>query len=276
MFPKSIHEMSRHQLRQVKVICFDIDDTFSLHGKILSEAYEALWKLKRSGYVLVPVTGRPAGWCDHIVRFWPVDAIVGENGAFIYYLNEQNRKKELIPPGSDPDARKKCDQLAKEIKKQFPEATFASDQSFRVNDLAIDLCEDVEPWSSERTEALLAFCLNKGAHAKLSSIHVNTWFGDFDKLKGLRYWVESGMPGVKGIEKQSIKTFGEESWMYFGDSPNDEPLFGAFLNSVGVSNVKPFLEKMKLPPQWITSKEGGLGFAETVDCLLLSKSSDSD
>jgi len=26
----------------------------------------------------------PAGWCDLIARFWPVDAVVGENGALYF------------------------------------------------------------------------------------------------------------------------------------------------------------------------------------------------
>ena len=32
------------------------------------------------GKLVIPITGRPAGWCDHIARMWPVDAVVGENG----------------------------------------------------------------------------------------------------------------------------------------------------------------------------------------------------
>ncbi len=48
----------------------------------------AIWKLKEAGKVVVPITGRPAGWCDHIARMRPVDAIVGENGAFYFMMKE--------------------------------------------------------------------------------------------------------------------------------------------------------------------------------------------
>mgnify|MGYP000314140842 CR=1 FL=1 len=63
-------------------LLFDIDDTLTTDGRLTAEAYGALEALKRNGRIVVPITGRPAGWCDHIARMWPVDAVVGENGAF--------------------------------------------------------------------------------------------------------------------------------------------------------------------------------------------------
>ena len=60
----------------------DIDDTLTTHGKLTAAAYAALERLQRAGKLVIPITGRPAGWCDHIARMWPVDAVVGENGAF--------------------------------------------------------------------------------------------------------------------------------------------------------------------------------------------------
>ncbi|RYZ70557.1 MAG: HAD-IIB family hydrolase, partial [Proteobacteria bacterium] len=116
------------RLKKIRGVCFDIDDTFSSHGKITAEAFEALWRLKNAGYVLVPVTGRPAGWCDHIARFWPVDAVVGENGAFIYYLDEEMRRRSILPPGTDVESAVKKSELIKKILARFPEAKFASDQ----------------------------------------------------------------------------------------------------------------------------------------------------
>ena len=41
----------------------------------------AMERLRDAGKLVIPITGRPAGWCDHIARMWPVDAVVGENGA---------------------------------------------------------------------------------------------------------------------------------------------------------------------------------------------------
>ena len=46
----------------------DIDDTLSTQGKITALAYTAMERLRAAGLLVIPVTGRPAGWCDHIAR----------------------------------------------------------------------------------------------------------------------------------------------------------------------------------------------------------------
>src|SRR5471030_452037 len=69
----------RSILATVRCVMTDIDETLSSDGVLTGEAYASLEALKKAGFA---VTGRPAGWCDHIARFWPVDAVVGENGAF--------------------------------------------------------------------------------------------------------------------------------------------------------------------------------------------------
>jgi len=68
--------------RGVRAVLVDIDETLTTAGKVTGDAYAALERLHAAGRIVVPVTGRPAGWCDHIARMWPVDAVVGENGAF--------------------------------------------------------------------------------------------------------------------------------------------------------------------------------------------------
>ena len=68
--------------RRVDVVLADIDDTLTLHGKLPAMAYAAMENLSVAGFKVVPITGRPAGWCDHIARMWPVEGVVGENGAF--------------------------------------------------------------------------------------------------------------------------------------------------------------------------------------------------
>jgi HAD superfamily hydrolase (TIGR01484 family) len=249
-------------LRSIKAICFDIDDTFSSHGKITDLAYSSLWSLKRAGFILVPITGRPAGWCDHIARFWPVDAVVGENGAFVFYLSNQKLKRLNTPLGklSPPQAKAKLADLKIEILKKFKGVRFASDQSYREFDLAIDICEDVSPWSESKIKNLLRLCRARGAIAKLSSIHVNTWFGSYDKRKGFEQF-----------ELQLKSKLKLSEWLFIGDSPNDEPLFAHFPMSVGVANLKPYLNQLQSPPTYLTNKESGEGFAEMARRLLAVK-----
>ena len=61
---------------------FDIDETFTTFGKIHPVSYQALWELKDSGFYVVPITGRSAGWCNHIVRMWPVESELGKGTCF--------------------------------------------------------------------------------------------------------------------------------------------------------------------------------------------------
>src|SRR5947209_16667843 len=75
--------------RAIRFVFTDIDDTLSTNGRITALAYGALERLRNAGLLVVPVTGRPAGWCDHIARMWPVDAVVGENGAFWFRYDRQ-------------------------------------------------------------------------------------------------------------------------------------------------------------------------------------------
>lgn len=212
--------------------------------------------------MIVPITGRPAGWCDHIARFWPVDAVVGENGAFTLYMQGGILKRlNTLSASTSTDLKAKLKKLHTAIVRRFPHAQVASDQAYREYDLAIDICEDVAAWSPSDVDALLSLCKNSGAHAKLSSIHVNTWFGDYDKRTGFDTWVKQGLLSKK---------VPSDAWIFIGDSPNDEPLFASFKHSVGVANLKQYLPRLKNPPVWITQKPSGQGFSQMAARLIRS------
>ena len=66
-----------HGAGDLRGLLFDIDETLTTDGRLTAEAYVAMERLKRAGKLVIPITGRPAGWCDHIARMWPVDAVVG-------------------------------------------------------------------------------------------------------------------------------------------------------------------------------------------------------
>jgi hydroxymethylpyrimidine pyrophosphatase-like HAD family hydrolase len=59
-----------------------------------------------------------------------------------------------------------------------------------------------------------------------------------------------------------------QKFLYVGDSLNDEPMFGFFPNSVGVSTVTRVLAHMSAPPRWVTRGPGGRGFNEIARALL--------
>uniref|UniRef100_UPI00129009F3 HAD hydrolase family protein n=1 Tax=Escherichia coli TaxID=562 RepID=UPI00129009F3 len=67
----------------------DIDDTLTTEGAITPDALQALADLKAAGLVVIPITGRPIGWCEPFMAgpagsTWPVDAMVAENGAVAF------------------------------------------------------------------------------------------------------------------------------------------------------------------------------------------------
>src|SRR5437868_8987209 len=115
--------------QDIRCVLTDIDDTLSTQGRITAETYTAMEALHAAGYLVIPVTGRPAGWCDHIARMWPVDAIVGENGAF-YFFFDQGRLHKRFHDGEAERAEKRArlDALAKRILAAVPGSALASDQ----------------------------------------------------------------------------------------------------------------------------------------------------
>ena len=265
--PKPWKSADKKTLKRIKAVCFDIDETFSTQGKITADAFSALWALKRAGFILIPITGRPSGWCDHIVRFWPVDAVVGENGAFVFFMKDGRRARIDTPLGMNEDERRaQMIVLRDALGERFPEMQVASDQAYREYDIAVDICEDVKAWTPERVNELVTFCQSRGAHAKVSSVHVNIWVGDFDKCRGIKNWLEQGAPGLK---TRRIPKWDE--MIFIGDSPNDEPNFAAYDWSVGVANLKKYLPKLKTPPTWLTQAKSGDGFCEMAKKLLASR-----
>lgn len=268
---KPIQEFPREACRNLLGVFFDIDDTFTLHGKILPEAYTALWRLKDAGLAAVPITGRPAGWADHIARMWPVDGVVGENGALYFRMdpNTQSLRKRFFV--EDPDGRLRdrhnLQRIFLELKQQLPGVAPASDQPYRETDFAVDFCEDVSPpLTLEDAETIRSFFAARGAQARISSIHVNAWFGDYDKLAMCRLFTRE----VIGLDLEMER----ERFLFIGDSPNDSSMFSYFPLSAGVAGVRRFLDAglLDAPPRFASSLDGSLGFAQIVNQVLQLRS----
>lgn len=260
---KSFEQFPSELRRKIRYILTDIDDTLTLHGRLPAAVFTAMERLKEAGIRCTPITGRPAGWCDHIARMWPVDGLVGENGAFYFYYDDEARKMVRRYFKSEEERetdRHKLAALKVEILKKVPEAGISADQLYRETDLAVDYCEDIPPLSLEKVEQIERLFEEAGAVAKTSSIHVNGWFGRYDKLTMTRYLFEE-------VFQEDWETV-RENVIYIGDSPNDAPMFAYFFHSVGVANVMQFNGRMPCYPAWVTSREGGHGFAEMVDLLL--------
>ena len=247
----------------IQFLFTDIDDTLTDEGQLHATAYAALWSLAENGIKVIPVTGRPAGWCEMIARQWPVAGVVGENGAFYFrYFKQKMHRHFFLDEVTRLENQKKLSHIQQEIFQAVPGAALASDQFCRLFDLAIDFCEDVPPLTSVDVQKIVALFEKHGAQAKVSSIHVNGWFGTYNKLTMALCYLEREWQ-VKAEQAPVVAGFS-------GDSPNDEPMFAYFPHSFGVANIKKFIVNLKSPPTYVTTHEGGHGFVEIAQQIIKS------
>ncbi len=263
---KPLRQMPRPARRRVLAVLTDIDDTLTDDGRLGSAAYAAMERLQRAGLLVIPVTGRPAGWCDLIARQWPVDGVVGENGALYFHYDKKRSRmirRYSLPTAEIGKTRRRLERLGSRILSQVPGSAISADQDYRAFDLAIDFREDVRPLSFAKAERIAEIARRAGAMAKVSSIHVNIWYGTWDKLSMSRRLVQEEF----GRDLERIK----DRVVYVGDSPNDAPMFGYFPNAVGVANVLDFMGRIAAEPAYVARRRGGDGFAEIADYLLAAR-----
>ena len=260
---RSITDFPAQTAAAVRVVLTDIDDTLTSDGRLPADAYHALEQLHEAGFQVAPITGRPAGWCDMIARFWPVSGVVGENGAFYFAYDPETRKMRrqyFAPPDERKRNRDRLDRIKQRVLREVPGSAVSADQAYRDVDLALDFCEDVPPLAMTEVDRIKQIVEQEGATAKISSIHVNCWFGDFDKLSMSRRFSREVLKFDLDREKHRV--------VFCGDSPNDAPMFEFFPNSCGVANVLDFRDRLEVEPAWITTERGGAGFVEIAEVLL--------
>lgn len=260
---RPLAEFPAAERRAVRAVLCDIDDTLTTDGRLTAEAYAAMERLQAAGCLVVPITGRPAGWCDHIARMWPVDGVVGENGAFYFRYDRGARRMNrrfVDPPETRARYCERLEAIGRDIVESVPGAAIASDQRYRETDLAIDFCEDIPRLADAQVERIVGIMRERGLTAKVSSIHVNGWFGTYDKLTMTREL----MSACHGFDLDQERS----RCVFIGDSPNDAPMFEYFPHAIGVANVVDFGARIPHPPAYVTSQRCGKGFREAVDCIL--------
>jgi len=258
--------MAHAVARALRGVLFDIDDTLTTEGVLTAPAFAALERLHDAGLVVVPITGRPAGWCDHIGRMWPVDAVVGENGAFYFAYDRVAHK--LVKRFRDDTTTRAAQRMRlaavrERVLAEVPGAALASDQQYRETDLAIDYCEDVPRLPEREVDRVVSIMRTAGMTVKVSSIHVNGWFGTYDKLAMTRILAREHL----GIALESER----DRFVFVGDSPNDAPMFAFFPNAVGVANVRACAGRLEHAPAFVTRASSGAGFVELAEFVLAAR-----
>ena len=242
----------------------DIDDTLTHEGDITPEALDALYRLQQAGLPVFAITGRPAGWSEPFALAWPVNAIVAENGAVALWRGEHGELcRDYLQPADTRAANfERLQQAARHVLHHLPQARLATDSAGRETDIAIDHSEFAH-LSEDEIAKVVSLMRECGLHATVSSIHINGWIGEHDKLAGARWIVQRQLGRDLDAEL--------DRWVYVGDSTNDARMFGHFPHSVGVANVVRFWNALSHRPRHVTALERGAGFAEVAQAVLAAR-----
>jgi HAD superfamily hydrolase (TIGR01484 family) len=250
-------------LRRVGGVLTDIDDTLTHDGAIEAAALDALQRLRGAGMAVIAITGRPMGWSEPFARTWPIDAIVAENGAVaLFRQGDRLRVEYAQDEATRTHNARRLAEVALRVQREVPGATLARDSAGRVTDIAVDHSE-FAALAPARVAEVVALMRAEGMNATVSSIHINGWFGEHDKLSGAR-WIVQRLLG-RDVEAERA------CWAYVGDSTNDQLMFGHFPLSVGVANLMRFAAELTVWPAWLTQNERGRGFAEFAETLLRAR-----
>ncbi len=263
---KPLEELSAQACRKLRGVLCDLDDTLTIDGRLVPGAFDALWRAHDAGLRVVVVTGRPAGWADHLARMWPLDAVVGENGAFYFYMKEGTMRRRWIDDEATRERnQERIAELARQIPREIPGAAVSADQFCRATDLAIDFCEDVPTLSEEAIDQILDAFERAGASARVSSIHVNGWFGDYNKLRCCTLMASELWGEDLDLPER------RDRYVFCGDSPNDEPMFAFFPLATAVANIIDLRDRITHLPTFVTPSCGGEGFVELVNHILRNR-----
>jgi hypothetical protein len=254
-----LNEASAERLRAIDYVLTDVDDTLTHGGRLPPETFRAMSRLQKAGIKVIPVTAAPAGWCDQMVRMWPVDAVIAENGGLYFHIPKSGHIPDIVPWLGREDlakSRRCLEKIRQAALTALPNLSIAADQPFRLTSLAFNAPAD----RSDLLRLLKSF----GCSTTVNNLWVLAWFGAYTKLEMSRRLLAERFGLDIDAEGQRL--------IYSGDSINDEPMFKTLPNSVGVATVTDFLPQMSHGPTWITPSPGGYGFAEMAQALLDARS----
>lgn len=265
---KPLGEFPLESRRAIRGIVSDVDGTLTTDGRITARALDALERARAAGLKVILVTGAAAGTCDTLARTWPVDAVIGESGGFVFRLHPETGRMVHLHLLGREERRANWAQYEKvlaQVMEAVPAAALAADQAFRETDLAIDHAQDVGPLPRADVDRIVQVMEAAGMTATVSNIHVNGWLGPYDKL------TTACLVLLELFGADMSDAAERERWAFVGDSANDAPLFEFFPHAVGVANVAAVVDRLPVPPAYVTAEPHGAGFAEVVDALLAAQ-----
>ena len=258
--PAPLSALPEAAARAVRGVLTDIDDTLTDAGSLDPRALGALEALRAARIPVVAITGRPKGWSEPFARDWPIEAIVAENGAVALFREGADLAVEYAQDAATRAANgRRLAAAAQRVLRDVPGSRLARDSAGRVTDIAVDHSE-FEHLTPAQVEQVVSAMHAEGLHATVSSIHVNGWYGEHDKLSGARWIVRRRLGRDLDAERAC--------WVYVGDSTNDQLMFGHFELSVGVANLMRFAAELRTWPAYLADGARGAGFAEVARRIL--------
>lgn len=254
---RPISELGAAEAQGLDGLLFDLDDTLLDHGKLGEAAYASLFRLRAAGLKLVAVTGRPSGWGEVLVRQWPIDGAVTENGAVALYAGESGvRRLDAVPADERRRRRVRVAELVATIAEAHPELRAADDVAARVSDFTFDIGERhrVAP---EVVRAVAALAREHGARTHASSVHLHVTYDADDKA--------TGAVRLLRLLWGTDPTLARFRFAFIGDSENDAACFAAFRTTIAVKN---FSGRPTVPPRFLTPSARGAGFSEAAQTLV--------
>ena len=244
-------QLGRQALTQIRLVATDMDGTLTQNGEFNDSLLVMLSKLQSAGMPVLITTGRSAGWVSGLLHYLPVGIAIAENGGL--YFTKANRYPTFLQPIAD-DHRQLLLQQFNRLRQRYPQLQESSDNPFRLTDWTFD----VSGLSLEDLQWMTQNCDENGWGFTYSTVQCHIKPLPQDKASGLTQVVAQQFPD---LNHQQVLTV--------GDSPNDESMFDPeqFPHSVGVANVRHYLDTLNHHPAFVTQAEEGEGFGELVKTL---------
>lgn len=246
---------ARQVLGQIRLVATDMDGTITQNEEFQDSLLVMLETLKAAGMPVLITTGRSAGWVHGLLHYLPVVLAIAENGGL--YFTKENRYPTFLQPIANNHRQLLADQFQR-LREKYPQLTESSDNAFRLTDWTFE----VTGLSLSDLEWMTQNCHENGWGFTYSSVQCHIKPLPQDKASGLSQVIVQQFPNLTHNQVLTI-----------GDSPNDESMFDPdqFPHSVGVANVRHYLDSLSHHPAFITEAEEGKGFQELMEALLAAR-----
>ncbi len=247
--------LARQVLAQIRLVATDMDGTITQKEEFKDSLLVMLDQLRVAGMPVLITTGRSAGWVHGLLHYLPVVLAIAENGGL--YFTKENRYPTFLQPIPSNHRQLLADQFNR-LRQKYPHLTESNDNAFRLTD-----------WTFEVTGLSLT-----DLAWMTQNCHDNGWGFTYSTVQcHIKPFPQDKASGLTQVIAQQFPDLAHHQVLTIGDSPNDESMFNPdqFPHSVGVANVRHYLDSLAHHPAFITQAEEGKGFGELMEALLQSR-----